>query len=227
MQHSKLRRGMGRLIDSYAEGLIERAEFEPWIAGFRQRIQAWEAQAKALQDEVAQRHTLPLILGRLEDFAHHMQDRRSELDWHKRREPIRFLVKRVEIDHERINVVLRIGPPSPRSDQSGIGAALQNCSRRDHPGSHQEPGGIWSLVPPRLPHGAVVDSRTAHPRRARILPAATTGWRERRGIGHGGAMLTRATAAAALLLYFPAGPAPAGGPDRPAAAPPTQAPPPA
>jgi site-specific DNA recombinase len=130
-QLSKLRRGMGRLIDSYAEGLIERAEFEPRIAGFRQRIQAWEAQAKALQDEAAQRHTLSLILGRLEDFAHHVQDRMSELDWHKRRELIRLLVKRIEIDHERINVVLRIGPPSPRSDQSGIATALQNCSRRD------------------------------------------------------------------------------------------------
>lgn len=35
---------MGRLIDSYAEGLIERAEFEPRIAGFRQRIEGWEAQ---------------------------------------------------------------------------------------------------------------------------------------------------------------------------------------
>jgi site-specific DNA recombinase len=58
MQLAKLRRGRGRLIDSYAEGLIERAEFEPRIAGFRQRIQAWEVQAKALQDEAAQRHTL-------------------------------------------------------------------------------------------------------------------------------------------------------------------------
>ena len=35
MQLAKLRRGMGRLIDSYAEGLIERAEFEPRITGFR------------------------------------------------------------------------------------------------------------------------------------------------------------------------------------------------
>src|SRR5215210_8612079 len=78
-QLSKLRRGMGRLIDSYAEGLIERAEFEPRIAGLRRRIQAWEAQGEALQDEAAQRHTLSLILGRLEDFAHHVQDRMSEL----------------------------------------------------------------------------------------------------------------------------------------------------
>src|SRR4029453_2616104 len=39
LQLAKLRRGMNRLIDSYAEGLIERREFEPRIAGFRQRVQ--------------------------------------------------------------------------------------------------------------------------------------------------------------------------------------------
>jgi site-specific DNA recombinase len=131
MQLAKLRRGMGRLIDSYAEGLIERAEFEPRIAGFRQRIQAWEVQAKALQDEAAQRHTLSLIIGRLEDFARRVHDRVSEVDWHQRRELIRLLVKRVEIDHEDINVVLRIDPSSSRPNLTDTGTVLQDCGRRD------------------------------------------------------------------------------------------------
>ncbi len=131
MQLSKLRRGMGRLIDGYAEGLIERAEFEPRIAGFRQRIQAWEAQAKALRDEAAQRHTLSLILGRLEEFARRVHDRLPDLDWHKRRELVRLLVKRVEIDHEQISVVLRIDQPSSGTDPSGGGTFSQNRSRRD------------------------------------------------------------------------------------------------
>jgi hypothetical protein len=48
---------MDRLIDSYAEGLIERREFEPRLAGFRQRIQEWETQASAMRDEAAQRRT--------------------------------------------------------------------------------------------------------------------------------------------------------------------------
>ena len=131
MQLSKLRRGMGRLIDGYAEGLIERAEFEPRIAGFRRRIQAWEAQAKALRDEAAQRHTLSLILGRLEEFARRVHDRLPDLDWHKRRELVRLLVKRVEIDHEQISVVLRIDQPSSGTDPSGGGTFSQNRSRRD------------------------------------------------------------------------------------------------
>jgi site-specific DNA recombinase len=99
-------------------------------AGQAQRIQAWEVQAKALQDEAAQRHTLSLIIGRLEDFARRVHDRVSEVDWHQRRELIRLLVKRVEIDHEDINVVLRIDPSPSRPNLTATGTVLQDCGRR-------------------------------------------------------------------------------------------------
>ena len=36
-QMTSLRRGIGRLIDSYTEGVIDKAEFEPRIAGLKQR----------------------------------------------------------------------------------------------------------------------------------------------------------------------------------------------
>ena len=54
-QIAKLRRAMARLIDGYAEGLIDKAEFEPRIAGLRQRIKGWEEQAASLRDEAALR----------------------------------------------------------------------------------------------------------------------------------------------------------------------------
>ena len=57
------------MIDGYAEGLIDKADFEPRIAGLRQRIKTWEEQATTLRDEVAQRTALSLIVGRLQDFA--------------------------------------------------------------------------------------------------------------------------------------------------------------
>jgi site-specific DNA recombinase len=143
-QLAKLRRGMGRLIDSYAEGLIERAEFEPRIGGFRQRIQGWEAQLKAMRDEAALQTTLSLVIGRLEDFAKRVHDRVTEVDWHARRELIRMLVKRVEIDRDDVNVVFRIDPASPLSDPRGAGEGnvLQDCGRRGFPLTRQR-------LPPR------------------------------------------------------------------------------
>jgi site-specific DNA recombinase len=134
-QIGKLRRGMGRLIDSYAEGLIDRAEFAPRIAGFRQRLLGWETQATALRDEAALRATLSLVIGRLEDFAHRVHDRVADTDWHLRRDLIRILVKRVEIDRDEINVVFRVDPsPSdPSSSKPDSDHFLQDCRRGGEP----------------------------------------------------------------------------------------------
>jgi site-specific DNA recombinase len=109
-QIAKLRRGMGRLIDGYAEGLIDKADFEPRVAGLRQRIKSWEEQATTLRDEVAQRAALSLVVGRLQDFVRQVRDRMSAVDWSLQRDLIRLLVKRVEIDRGDINVVFRVAP---------------------------------------------------------------------------------------------------------------------
>src|SRR4051812_18774734 len=109
-QIAKLRRGMGRLIDGYAEGLIDKADFEPRVAGLRQRIKSWDEQATTLRDEVAQRAALSLVVGRLQDFVRQVRDRMSAVDWSLQRDLIRLLVKRVEIDRGDINVVFRVAP---------------------------------------------------------------------------------------------------------------------
>jgi len=120
-QLAKLRRGMGRLIDSYAEGLIERSEFEPRIIGFRQRIAGWDGQIKAMRDEAALQSTLSLVIGRLEDFAKRVHDRMSEVDWLMQRDLIRTLVKRVEINQDDVSVVFRIDGTLPTPDPASPG----------------------------------------------------------------------------------------------------------
>jgi len=134
-QIAKLRRGMGRLIDSYAEGLIDKAEFEPRITGLRQRIQGWEEQAVVVRDEAEQRAALSLIVGRLEDFARQVRERVASVDWRLQRDLIRTLVKRVEIDREDVNVVLRVTPSpiDPGSHDPGGERVLQHRGRSDQP----------------------------------------------------------------------------------------------
>jgi site-specific DNA recombinase len=134
-QLAKMRRGLGRLIDSYAEGLIERAEFEPRVAGLRQRIGGWEAQIRAMRDEAALRITLSLVIGQLEDFARRVHDRVATVDWQARRELIRMLVKRVEIDRDDVKIVFRVDPPPLPPDPRGAadGDILHHCGRRDKP----------------------------------------------------------------------------------------------
>jgi site-specific DNA recombinase len=52
-QIGKLRPGVARLIDSYAEGLIDKDEFEPRITRLRQRLARLEEQRQAGADEAA------------------------------------------------------------------------------------------------------------------------------------------------------------------------------
>jgi site-specific DNA recombinase len=107
-QLGKLRQGLARLIDSYAEGLIDKQEFEPRITRLRQRLTALEEQAQQLQDEVALHTELRLIIGRLEDFAAQVHNGLAAADWTSKRELIRTLVKRVEVTQDQVNVVFRV-----------------------------------------------------------------------------------------------------------------------
>jgi site-specific DNA recombinase len=109
-QLAKLRGGIGRLIDSYAEGVISQAEFEPRLAGMRQRIAKLEAEATALQNAAEQAHSLQLVIGKLETFAALVRDQLDEANWTTRRNLIRTLVRRIEVDDQHVRVVFRVGP---------------------------------------------------------------------------------------------------------------------
>src|SRR5499425_2922163 len=109
-QISKGRQGVARLIDSYAESLIDKAEFEPRITRLRQRLTRLEEQRQALAEEAALQGELQLIIGRLEDFATKLHDGLEMADWASKRDLIRALVKRVEVARNEVNIVFRIDP---------------------------------------------------------------------------------------------------------------------
>ena len=109
-QISQLRQGVARLIDSYAEGLIDKYEFEPRIPRLRQRLAHLEEQRQHLADEAASQAELQLIIGRLEDFATKVHQSLEDADWASQRDLIRTLVKRVEVAQDQVNIVFRVDP---------------------------------------------------------------------------------------------------------------------
>ena len=124
-QLSKLRQGLARLIDSDAEGLIEKHEFEPRITRLRQRITHLDEQRQQLADEAALQTALQLIIGRLADFAARVQAGLEDADWPRQREMRRALVKRVEVDHDQVHVGFYIDqqPGDPDAEKK----SLQDC----------------------------------------------------------------------------------------------------
>jgi len=144
-QITKLQRGMARLIDGYAEGLIEKVEFEPRIKRMKQRVTVLEDQLQQLADEALQQRELKLLIGQLEEFVAKVQRNLASADWEMKREIMRALVRRVEIDQQEVTVVFRVGPdlsgqsPEKRSSQHCWGRA-DGALRRT--GFHRVPDGL-------------------------------------------------------------------------------------
>ena len=124
-QMASLQRGIGRLIDSYTEGLIDRPEFEPRIAGLKARLLRVRERHQSAVEAAEAEYELTLIIGRLDEFATKVRDRLNELDFSGKRDIIRTLVRRVEIDISHVEIVFRV-PPSSRDFGSPLATVGRN-----------------------------------------------------------------------------------------------------
>ena len=131
-QLGKLRRGIARLIDSYAEGLIDKTEFEPRVARMRERVQHLEEQLQHLKKQTEVEEEVRLIWDTFETFSTKVQAGLQNADWQTRRDIIRALVKRVEIDEQQIRVVFRVSPTMVPSSSQHASHNWQHCGRRVH-----------------------------------------------------------------------------------------------
>ena len=68
-QVGRVRQGVARLIDSYTEGLIDKAEFEPRLTRLRERLGHLEAHIQQAREEASLEAELTLMLSHLEDVA--------------------------------------------------------------------------------------------------------------------------------------------------------------
>ena len=163
-QIAALRRGIGRLIDSYAEGVLDCAEFEPRIAGLKGRIARLEERQRAATEAAEAERELTLVVGQLEDFAATVRHGLDDLDWNGRRGLIRTLVRRIEIDGNRVEVVFRIPPLSGRRDSgepSSIGhpSPWQHCTNDHLPASRLDLEAGLVLAPDQLKLDAMASHR--------------------------------------------------------------------
>ena len=154
-QIARLRRGIDRLIDGYAEGIISRPEFQPRVAGLKQRLGRLQGERKARSETLELERDLVLVIGRLEEFITRMRIGLDELDWNGRRDVVRALIRRIEIDHDNVDVVFRVPSRSPEGGGGPSEGAqpVPGSLNRQHCGNvHDLPGVILG--------GAVFDGDT-------------------------------------------------------------------
>jgi len=138
-QIDKVRRGIARLIDAYGDGLIDKGEFDPRIISAKQRLSQLQEQLQSRVDEQARGKELRLVIDNLETFSREVTAGLDQADWQARREIIRTLVKRVEVEAERVRVVYRVDLcPFERGPERGI---LHYCRRRALPAAGQPDAG--------------------------------------------------------------------------------------
>ena len=109
------------------DALIDKSEFEPRITRLKERAAHLETQVQAVGQAVEQQRELRLVIGQLADFAATVRDRLDHLEWETCQAILRALVKRVEIDHEQVQVIFRIGPCSLPPELST--PVSQDCER--------------------------------------------------------------------------------------------------
>jgi hypothetical protein len=120
--------GSGRLIDGFAEGIIERLEFAPRVADLRARMAQLEERRAALAAGAEARRDLTLVTGRLEDFSTKVRANLDLLDWAARRDVIRLMVRRLELNDGQIEIVFRILPPSGGAGGDRDAKPRQGCT---------------------------------------------------------------------------------------------------
>jgi site-specific DNA recombinase len=125
-QMMTVRRGIDRLIDGYAGGFIDKAQFEPRIAGLRLRLSQLQEQKQAAIEVANAERELSLVISRLEDFSANVSRGLDQLDWHGMRQIIHTVVRRIEIDHDSVEVVFRV--PSPAGSQPPSPGSAQHCT---------------------------------------------------------------------------------------------------
>lgn len=132
-QIATLRLGTDRLIDGYTSGFIDKAQFEPRMMGLKQRMAQLNDQHKAMLDAANAERELSLVINRLEDFSAKVTQGLERLDWHGTRELVRTVVRRIEIDHDTIEVVFRVPPANePMGPGRGHGPGPATQSSRQH-----------------------------------------------------------------------------------------------
>jgi site-specific DNA recombinase len=125
---TKVQQSISRLIDAYADGLVEAREFEPRVRHLKERLARLNEELRAHQEQRQNEEQLRLVCSHFNNFAEQIKAGLNTVDWTQRREILRALVKRVEVGRDSIRIVYRI-PHRPFAD-GPRGAILQHCWRR-------------------------------------------------------------------------------------------------
>lgn len=123
-QRLKLQYALERLIDGFTAGLIEKDQFASRIDRAKLRIASLDAEIKESLGDAHRRENLRFATDRLRELASVITPELTSANWHRRREIIRTLVQRIDIETGAIRIIFRVTQNSRGSATDSIAVTL-------------------------------------------------------------------------------------------------------
>jgi site-specific DNA recombinase len=123
-QRVKRQYALERLIDSFTEGLIAKDQFASRIDRTKRRIADLDAEISEGRGDAHRRENLRFATDRLCELAAAIRPELTSVSWHRRREIIRTLVQRIDIDTEVIRIIFRVTRNTRGSGSDSIAVTL-------------------------------------------------------------------------------------------------------
>ena len=131
---AKQERSSKRLLDAYEAGVLELEELATRSRRVHQRIKRARVELEEAETRLRETVELREVIGRLEAFCDRVTHRLDEIGWEERRQLVRMLVSRVELDDDGATVVYRVpggtGAVPPADGWSGGGQTAESLHLR-------------------------------------------------------------------------------------------------
>ena len=110
-QEKSAKRSVSRLIDAFAEGLLDKSEFEPRLTKARERADRLSNELAQLATRDTEQAHLRAAMACLNEFTSRMGDGLDKADWTTQRVILRLLIERIYIEFDQVRIVYRINFP--------------------------------------------------------------------------------------------------------------------
>jgi len=138
---AKLKCRMGRLLDAYESGWLDKQEFESRISRAKQRLTREQQEQAEYEREITDAQELRLVLHHFGRFAEQIANGLEQADLAARRKLLRLLIKCIEIDEHEVRIVYRVQlspfvlSPARGNLQDCLKCRTTPCGVMDHRGT--------------------------------------------------------------------------------------------
>ena len=125
-QRQRLQHGIERLIDTLAEGLIDRDQFTSRMERAKTRLADFDAKIASQGADNDRRAPIASAMSHLTDLSSRVRSELKKANWDTKREIIRAVVQRIEIGPTNIAIVFRL---SSETGHRGVEPIVVKLSR--------------------------------------------------------------------------------------------------